>query len=56
VAALHNVTGGKFRYAVAAVSASSTRQAGLKPVSLPPAARKPAVKRVTQGARKDSAA
>jgi len=56
VAALHNVTGGKFRHAVAAVSASSTRQAGLKPVSLVPSVRKPATRRTTQGMRKDSAA
>jgi CHAD domain-containing protein len=56
VAALHNVTGGKFRQAVAAVSASSARETGLKPVSLPPTARKLAARRTTQGTRKDSAA
>jgi CHAD domain-containing protein len=33
VAAIHNVTGAKFRHAVAALSASPTTQAGLKPVS-----------------------
>lgn len=57
VAALHNVTGGKFRNAVAAVSASPARQARPKPVSLAaPASRKSGTKPELRAARTDSAA
>lgn len=57
VAALHNVTGGKFRHAVAAMSASPMTKAPAKPVSLPAAAyRKPGAMMPTQAARTDSAA
>jgi len=57
VAALHNVTGGKFRNAVAAISASPTRQARPKPVSLAqPVAREPGTRLASRAARTDSAA
>jgi len=57
VAALHNVTGGKFRQAVAALSAPPTRQTGPKTVSLPALAyRKPGVKMALRAARTYSAA
>jgi CHAD domain-containing protein len=55
VAVLHNVTGGKFRQAVAAIAASPALQAGPKPVPAL-AARKPGPKMATQTARTESAA
>ena len=57
LAALHNVTGGKFRNAVAAVSASPARQARPKPVSLAgPESPKLGTKLVPRATRTDSAA
>lgn len=57
VAALRNVTGGKLRQAVAALSAPPTRQAGPKAVSLPALAyRKPGAKMALRAARTYSAA
>ena len=51
VAALHIVTGGKFRQAVAALSTPPTHLLALKPVPLPaPAMRKPGTKTQTQAA------
>jgi CHAD domain-containing protein len=44
VAALHNVTRGKFRQAVAALAASPTIQTSLKPVPLSPGQSRPASK------------
>jgi len=55
VAVLHNVSGGKFRQAVAAVTASPALQTGPKRVSLPPpASLKPGAKFSTQMSRTDS--
>jgi len=55
VAVLHNVTGGKLRQAIAAISASPALQTGPKPLA-PPASRKPGTKTVRPAARKDAAA
>jgi CHAD domain-containing protein len=55
VAVLHNVTGGKFRQAVAAIAASPALQAGPKPVPAL-ATRKPGAKMATRTARTESAA
>ena len=57
VAALHNVTGGKFRQAVAALSSSSTIQTASQPVSvLAEQSRKPGSKHPTMVARSETAA
>ncbi len=57
VAALHNVTGGKFRQAVAALSASSTIQTASKPVTvLTEPSRKAGSKNQTIVARTETAA
>jgi CHAD domain-containing protein len=55
VAVLHNVTGGKFRHAVAAIAALPALQAGPKPVPAL-AARKPGAKMAAPAARTESAA
>lgn len=55
VAVLHNVTGGKFRQALAAIAASPALQAGPKPVPAL-AGRKPGAKKATRAARTESAA
>jgi CHAD domain-containing protein len=57
VAALHHVTGGKFRHAVAALSASPTIQRVPKPVSVPSAhRRKPGTKTAVLKEQTESAA
>jgi CHAD domain-containing protein len=57
VAALHNVTGGKFRQAVAALSSSPTIQTTTKPVTvLAEQSRKPGSKHPTIVARSETAA
>ncbi|HEY6373599.1 MAG TPA: CHAD domain-containing protein [Candidatus Sulfotelmatobacter sp.] len=57
VAALHTVSGSKFRQAVAAVSSSPTIQTAGKPVTvLPEPSRKPGSKDPTRGARTETAA
>ena len=56
VAVLHNVTGGKFRQAVAALSASSILQTGRQPVPAPEQARKSSTKGPTLLVRTETAA
>jgi CHAD domain-containing protein len=56
VAALHNVTGSKFRHAVAALSASSTLHSVEKPAVSTPLARKMITKSLTLVEQAESAA
>jgi len=57
VAVLHNVTGGKFRHAAAAIAASPALRTGPQPISAPSATiRKAGTQKAAQLFRKDSAA